>query len=164
LGTRSEWRIKVIQALLDDESKGVKIAPYRITKGNEMKTEQEPIVILQNSDQHFADMRTVFGMCHTKEAGTTVFKCATTCADLPNCPTKIVPKGWHDASVRQVATLQDRVKELQAVIKPLQDNAYEASNTIEEAIDLLKMWICAEMPVKDSQDFINRVEKEMIGE
>jgi alpha-D-ribose 1-methylphosphonate 5-triphosphate synthase subunit PhnL len=134
-----------------------------------MKTEQEPVVILQNSDQHFADMRTVFGMCHTKEAGTTVFKCATTCADLPNCPTKIVPKGWHDASVRQVGILQDRVKELQSVIKPLQDNAYEASNTIEQAKDLLTRWIYSGQIwdaalEKETLKWVNDVEKEMIGE
>jgi hypothetical protein len=71
---------------------------------NKEQNDQSEIVI-HNWDQHIKDLRTTFGMCHEKVGGYTVFKCATVCADLPNCPSKIVPKGQYDARVRQIEQL-----------------------------------------------------------
>jgi hypothetical protein len=90
-------------------------------------------------DSHIKDLQTVFGMCHKQEHGLNVFKCATVCADLPNCPSKIVPKGWYDARVKQIETLQRMLKDEEALLNECADFIVNnQTDETEDCTDLVK--------------------------
>jgi regulator of replication initiation timing len=80
------------------------------------QSEQSVKVELIGFDKHLEDLRVLAGMCHSFEHGHNVFKCATVCADLPNCPSKIVPKGQYDTRIKQIQTLWQQIESLKLEI------------------------------------------------
>jgi hypothetical protein len=65
---------------------------------------------------------------------------------------------------KQVFDLTKEVERLKGLVKQLQDNTYEASQTIEEAKDLLNHFVFGDNMRHEAIKWIQEVEKKIIGE
>jgi FtsZ-binding cell division protein ZapB len=78
----------------------------------ENNSEETKVIIHGDLAQNLQDLRTLGWLCHKQEHGYNVFKCATVCADLPNCPSKVTPTGFFQARVKQITVLQSTITQL----------------------------------------------------